>query len=118
MGQFQNTVNSRINAHGVNVSYVVLTEGGYNVETGTNSNTETSYTVKAYPKNAKVSQYNHPNLIGKLVVEFLISQEALVVIPNNTDKIVYKGITYTVDSYKEITAEGSVVLLKVLAVKG
>jgi len=118
MGQFQNTVNSRINAHGVNVSYIVLTEGGYNVETGTNSNTETSYTVKAYPKNAKATQYSNPNLIGKQIVEFLISQELLTVVPSNTDKIIYKGITYTVDSYREITAEGSVVLLKVLAVKG
>ncbi len=118
MGQFQQTVNSRINAHGLNVTYVVLTEGDYNVETGTNSNTETTYTVKAYPKNAKVNQYNYPNLIGKSVVEFLISQELLTVVPSNTDKIIYKGITYTVDSYREITAEGSVVLLKVLAVKG
>ena len=118
MGQFQQTVNSRINAHGVNVNYIVLTEGGYNVETGTNSNTETTYTVKAYPKNAKATQYSNPNLIGKQIVEFLISQELLTVVPSNTDKIIYKGITYTVDSYREITAEGSVVLLKVLAVKG
>ena len=118
MGQFQQTVNSRIAAHGLNISYIVLVEGGYNVETGTNTNTENTYVVKAYPKNAKATQYSNPNLIGKQIVEFLISQEELIVTPSNTDKIIYKGTAYTVDSYKEVTAEGSVVLLKVLAVKG
>lgn len=106
-----------ITKHGVDVQYVVVTEGAYDVETGTTTNTATSTTIRAYPKRLKITQYNYPNLIGKQAVEFLVEGGALVTPPKTNDKITYAGDEYNVDSFISIVAYGEVKLLKVLTVK-
>ena len=107
-----------IYTHGVSVTFVTVVEGEYNTETGSVTNTEVNTTVKAFPKNVKVNQYNYPSLISKQVTEFLIVPADLATKPNPQDKVIRDGATYTVDSVKEHTAMGEVVLLKVIVYKG
>ena len=117
MNRFLQAAIKQINTHGVSVSYVVVQEGAYDVNTGSVTNTETSSSIKAFPKKVKVSQFNYPTLIGREVLEFLVAGNSLAVSPNSQDKIVYDSNTYTVDSYSEHTALGQVCLYKILAVK-
>ena len=106
-----------ITKHGVDVQYVVVTEGEYNIETSTTDNTVTSTTIRAYPKRLKITQYNYPNLIGKQAVEFLVAGGTLLTPPRTNDKIVYDGDEYNVDSFISIVAYSEVKLLKILTVK-
>ena len=106
-----------IDKHGVFVDYVTVAEGAYNVETGTVENTETSTTIKCYPKRLKITQFNYPNLVGKQAVEFLIPGELFNFTPDTNDKIVYDNDSYSVDSFTSVVAYGKVNLFKVLAVK-
>lgn len=103
---------------GINVSYVNVTTGSYNVELGNVANTEVTTVVKAFPKMVKVNTYNYPNLVGKEVIEFLVVCEDLPSIPNTSDKILYKSNTYTVESYAELMARNELVIYKIIASKG
>lgn len=102
---------------GVNVTYTTVTTSAYNVNTGIAANTESSVTVKAYPKHIIANQYNYPNLIGKTLREFYIAGNALASPPKSTDKIVYNSDTYTVSSLREHIGDGQVCLYCILAVK-
>lgn len=115
--QFLQAAIRQIARHGVLVNHVVVSEGGYDIETGTTTNTETSIQIKAFPKRVKVSQFNYPNLIGKQVVEFLVAGNAFTNKPNVQDKITYNSDTYTVDSISTHTALGEICLYKLLSVK-
>lgn len=106
-----------IDKHGVNVQYVIVTEGGYDVETGTNTNTSVSTSIKSYPKRLKITQYNYPNLIGKQAIEFLVVGGVLTSPPKTNDKIIYDSDEYNVDSFISYVAYGEVKLLKILGVK-
>lgn len=115
---FLQAVKDSVYSHGVDITFVTVTEGTYDTATGSVTNTEVNTTVKAFPKNVRTNQYNLPNLIGKQVTEFLIVPTDLAVKPNPQDKVIRGGITYTVDSVKEHAAQGEVVLLKVIVYKG
>lgn len=115
--QFLQAAIRQITRHGVLVDYVTVSEGGYDIETGTTVNTETSIQIKAFPKRVKVSQFNYPNLIGKQVVEFLVAGNAFTTKPSVQDKITYDSDTYIIDSLSTHTALGEVCLYKLLSVK-
>lgn len=118
MSAFLQAVKDSVYTHGVDITFITVTEGEYNTATGSVVNTEVNTTVKAFPKNVKVSQYNMPNLIGKQVTEFLIVPTDLTVKPNPQDKVIRGGTTYTVDSVREHVAQGELVMLKVVVYKG
>jgi hypothetical protein len=107
-----------INQHGKSCTYTIVTEGAYNIETGTTSNTETSYTIKMYKKHVRANQYNFPNMIGRDSALFYLVNNNLGFLPAPKDKITIDSITYTVDSITEHAADGLVILYKILAVKG
>ena len=107
-----------INQHGKSCTYTIVTEGAYNIETGSTTNTETSYTIKMYKKHVRASQYNFPNMIGRDSALFYLVNNNLGFLPAPKDKITIDSITYTVDSITEHAADGLVILYKILAVKG
>ena len=107
-----------INTHGKTCSYVIVTEGTYDIETGSTTNTETSHSVKMYKKHIRASQYNFPNMIGRDSALFYLANNNLGFVPAVKDKITIDSITYTVDSITEHAADGLVILYKILTVKG
>lgn len=106
-----------INKHGVDIEYVVVTEGGYDVETGTNTNRTVSTVIRSYPKRLNITQFNYPNLIGKQAIEFLVIGGVLTNPPQLNDKIIYDSVEYNVQSFVSIVAYGKVKLLKIMAIK-
>lgn len=106
-----------IDLHGVTASYISVLEGSYNVETGSTTNTETTYNLKIYKKHLKASQYNYPDLIGKNIAMFYISNNSLSFTPAVRDKIVFGSETFTIDSIQEHAALGQVILYRVIGVK-
>lgn len=115
--QFLQAAIRQIARHGVLVNYITVTEGAYDVETGTTVNTESTVTFKAFPKRLKITQFNYPNLIGKQVIEFLVAGNSLTSLPKPQDKVLYLTDTYTVDSHIAYTALGDICLFKILCVK-
>lgn len=107
-----------INLHGKLCTYSKVTEGSYNIETGSTTNTETTHSVKMYKKHIRASQYNFPNMIGRDSALFYIANNNLGFVPSNKDKITIDGTTYTIDSITEHAADGLVILYKILTVKG
>jgi hypothetical protein len=107
-----------ISQHGKSCTYTIVTEGAYNIETGTTTNTETSYTIKMYKKHVRANQYNFPNMVGRDSALFYLANNSLSFKPAPKDKITIDSITYTVDSITEHAADGLVILYKILAVKG
>lgn len=121
MNQFNLFIQSAkrlIYPHGVSLVITSVSEAVYNIETGTATSTETSKTVIAFPKTVKVSSYNYPNLIGKSLTEFLVVATDLTSAPRPLDRLTMGTEVLTVDSVSEHVAGGSVVIYKVLAVKG
>jgi hypothetical protein len=107
-----------INQHGKNCNYIVVTEGTYNIETGSTTNTETTHALKMYKKHVRANQYNFPNMIGKDSAVFYLANNNLTFKPTAQDKITFDSVTYTVDSVMEHAADGAVILYKILTVKG
>ena len=107
-----------INTHGKTCSYIKVTEGSYNIETGSTTNTETSQSVKMYKKHIRANQYNFPNMIGRDSALFYLANNNLGFVPANKDKITIDSVTYTVDSITEHAADGLVILYKILTIKG
>lgn len=107
-----------INQHGKTCTYSVVTESSYNIETGSTTNTQTAYTVKMYKKHIRANQYNYPNMIGRDSALFYLVNNDLSFVPSPKDKITIGSITYTVDSVTEHSADGLVILYKILTVKG
>jgi hypothetical protein len=118
MSNFLTATKQAIDTHGLSSTYKQVVEGEYNVETGTATNTETSFTLKIYKKHLKADQYNYPNLIGKDAAIFYIANDNLSFKPSSQDVVTYGSDTYKVESSTEFVANGVVVLYKVLAVKG
>lgn len=115
---FLASTKNQIDRHGKVMSYVVVTEGVYNIETSATTNTETAYSVKMYKKHIRANQYNFPNLIGRDSALFYLANSKLSFIPAPKDKIIADSITYTVDSVTEHSANGLVILYKILTIKG
>ena len=107
-----------INQHGQSATYIKVSEGSYNIETGSTTNTDTSYTVKMYKKHIKATQYNYPSLIGKDSALFYLANNALSFIPRPKDKIVVSSVAYTVDSITEHSADGLLIFYKLICTRG
>lgn len=108
----------QIDKHGQLMTYKVITEGTYNIETGSTTNTETSFDIKMYKRHIRANQYNYPNLIGQDAATFYLVNYALSFKPSIRDKILVDSETYTIDSITEHRANGKIILYKILAVKG
>lgn len=118
MNQFLQSTVKLINLHGQQMNYVAVTEGTYNIETGSTSNTDTNYAVKMYKKHIRVNQYNYPNLIGQDAALFYLANNKLQFIPNVRDKIIVDSKSYVIDNITEHRSNGVIVLYRLLAVKG
>ncbi len=118
MNQFLQSTVKLINLHGQQMTYVAVTEGAYNIETGSSSNTDTNYNVKMYKKHIRANQYNYPNLIGQDAALFYLANNKLQFTPNVRDKIVIDSKSYVIDNIIEHRANGVIVLYRILAVKG
>lgn len=107
----------QVNRHGIAASIVQVTEGAFNPDTLTATNTETSHNVKLFKNHLKATQYNYPNLVGKDAAEFYLANQNLSFKPSPKDKIVYQTETFTIDSVKENWARGELCLYQIVAVK-
>lgn len=107
-----------MNRHGIPLNYAVITDGAYNVETGTLQQVRTNYELKMYPKQIQANSYNFPNLIGKDVCMFYLANYNLPFVPSLGDEITYNGKVFVVQSYQEHAAQGQIVLYRVVGSKG
>lgn len=107
-----------IDLHGQSVTYIKVSEGSYNIETGSTTNTDSTYTVKMYKKHIKANQYNYPNLIGITSAIFYLANNNLSFTPAIRDKITVDGETFEIDSISEHRARNQLVLYKLIAVRG
>lgn len=115
---FLTAARNALNRNGMLGTYIAVTEGVYNVETGSVTNTEKSYSIRMFKKHLKATQYNYPNLIGKDAGMFYIANDSLAFVPNHQDKIVFNGSTYSIDSIQEHYARNELVLYRIVAVRG
>lgn len=118
MNQYLAIILRAISQHGETCSYTKVTEGVYNVETGSTSNTDNSYSIKMYKKHIRSTQFNFPNMIGRESALFYLANNKLTFAPAIKDKITINSVVYTIDSITEHSANATVVLYKILAVKG
>lgn len=118
MNDFLAITKRSIDRQGQIMQYVSVVEGDYNIETGSTTNTEVNYSVKMYKKHIRANQYNYPNLVGKDSAIFYLANSSLDFTPTIRDKIQVNQITYTIDSITEHSANGSIILYKLVAVKG
>lgn len=118
MNKYLSAAIKAINTHGKTCTYSVVTEGTYNIENGSTVNTETSYSVKMYKKHIRANQYNFPSMVGRDSALFYLVNSNLTFTPSVKDKITIDSTTYTVDSITEHTADGLLILYKILTVKG
>ena len=117
MNRFLISTKRQIAKHGIDVDFISVQEGTYDVDTSIVVNTETTTTIKAYPVTVVANQYNFPNLIGREVIKFLIAGDALTTKPAPMDKLVYKSNTYTIEQQQDYTALGEVCMQHLIAVK-
>lgn len=110
-------VDQMILRHGKSCTYKVVTEGVYDPETSSVTNTEEEYTVSLYPRHVKANQFNYPNLIGKDICFFYLSAWNLSFKPTSGDYIEIDSDVYKVESVQKHSALGSVELYKILGVK-
>lgn len=104
-----------IDRNGIFVTYRSFGASSYNVNTGINSPVTVEYTLKAFPKHIKTSQYNYPSLIGKDVVMFYILSGTIS--PKINDEISVGQKTYKVSDYQEHWANGELILYRVVAAR-
>jgi hypothetical protein len=117
MNKFDTSTKFFLQRNGHLVTYIQVSNGTYDVETGSITNTEISSNVKAYPKIVKANQFNYPNLIDKKVIEFLVSASELGKEPKVNDKITYNTDTYSVVDYMVHSALGDSVMYRIVTTK-
>ena len=105
-----------IDRHGSTATYKIITEGAYDVNTGTASSTETTYSLKMYKKHINASQYYYPDLVGKDSAMFYILGYNLGFEPQVQDLIIFSGKTYKVNSVQSHMADQTVILYRIIAV--
>lgn len=118
MNPFLNSTKKILALHGQDVTYTRVTEGVYNIETGTTTNTSTTLTVKMYKKHIKANQYNYPNLIGITSAMFYVAADALGFVPAIRDKVTVNSEVFEIESILEHSARGELVLYKLIGIKG
>ena len=107
-----------INRHGVPMSYNSVVVGAYDVNTGSVTDTNTTYSLIMYPKQTRFSPHNFPDLVGKEGVIFYLANNSLAFTPKLSDTITYNSGKYVVQSIQTHTALGQIVLYKIVATKG
>ncbi len=117
MNEFIKSAEDLIYPNGISVTYVNVSEGEYNSDTGSVVNTEIETVLIGFPKNIRANAVYLPNLVGKEVTEYLFVAKDLPSTPSSQDKIKKGSTVYTVDSVKEHYAQGEVVIYKVMVVK-
>lgn len=118
MNIYLKEVKKNIDREGVQITYIRVVSGSYSINTGSLTNTETNFELKAYPKKYTASQYNYPSLIGKDTSEWLICPLDLNYKPKVQDIIEYNNSRHFVEVVKDIIARGEIVLYKVITVRG
>jgi len=118
MNQFLTSTVYFITRHGVDIVYKARWTQVYNPATSTATVTENSYSIKAYPKHIRASQYSFPEFIGKDVVMFYVANFGLSFTPKAGDEITLNSSVYKVTSLQSHAAQGEVCLYKIVAVKG
>ncbi len=118
MGAFLSATKRFLAVNGRNMTYSRITEGSYNVETGTSTNTSSDSTIRIYKKHVRANQYNYPNLVGKDIAEFYILATDLASKPDIRDKITDGTDVYQIDSFRTHEAHQEVILYVALGVKG
>lgn len=116
--QFIQDARFLIGLHGSSVQFITTTTGAYDIEQGMVVNTESTVTVKAFPKKIIATQYNAPSLVGQTLTEFLVVAADLPSKPKFQDKVVYASDTYTVQTVKQHDGFGEPVIYKVLCSQG
>lgn len=112
------TIQELLIKHGVGVTYVRASSGSYDPSTGLVSDSETSKTIKAYPKHERANSYRYPNLIGKEIVMFYIYAKDIGKDPSQKDHITYNSKDYRVDSWQSHIIASDIVLYRILACRG
>lgn len=107
-----------IDREGVEITFIRITAGQYNINTGSVSSTETTTAIKAYPKKYTATQYNYPSLIGKDTAEWLVCASDLNYKPKAQDVIEYNNVRHVVEIVKDVVARCEIVLYKIITVKG
>ena len=118
MNPFIQAAKELVYPNGLTIIYKSISEGSYDYETGQVTNTSVETTIKAFPKVLKPSLYSYPSLVGKSASEWLVVASDLPSSPKPLDKILKGTEVHTVETYSEHVAEGTVVLYKIIAVKG
>lgn len=115
---FLTATQGALQRHGLDLVYSSVTTGTYDVETGSTTNTSVDYTLRMYPKQMIINNYNYPALVGKEVIMFYLANAPLAFTPKLNDEIAYKNSVYRVQSYQEHMASSAVTLYRIIAVKG
>lgn len=118
MQEFLRAAKAAILRHGHTVTFIRVSTPVYNRFAGTSASTETTSTIKAYPRQVVANQYNSPNMIGKELIEFYIyAPDIASIAPKPNDRITFSGADYTIFQVREHRADTAVLLYKALAVK-
>lgn len=115
MNQFEASTLRAIKKHGKLSIYKSITVGTYDPAISKVVNTEVSKSVYIYKKSIKANQYYYPNLIGKEISMFYVLASDISE-PKIGDHIVFDSKTFKVDSYQSHSANGSVILHRILGV--
>ena len=118
MNPFVQAAKELIYPNAETVSVIQVVEGTYSPATGAVTNTETSYSIKAYPKKVKATSYNYPNLVGKEVIEFIIVSSDLSFTPAPTDRILRAGLEYAIEKTFDVSALGDRTITYLVASRG
>lgn len=115
MNQFEASTLRAIKKHGKLSTYKSVTVGAYDPATSKVVNVEVSKSIYVYKKSIKANQYYYPNLVGKELAMFYVLASDISE-PKIGDHIVFDGKTFKVDSYQSHSANGSVILHRILGV--
>jgi len=118
INNFLTSTKNSIDRYGSLMTYSVITDGQYDIETGSVTNTNINYSVRMYKKHIRANQYNYPNLIGKDSAMFYLVNHKLSFRPKIRDIIIVDSIQYNIESIIEHGIDGKVILYKLLAVRG
>jgi len=118
MNLFLKAAIDTMSQHLVSIQYVSVSAPAYNEDTSSVSSTETIFNVKAYPKQIQANAYNFPNLIEKEVILLYLINNSLGFVPSIRDSVNIDGENYKVYSIEKKHAGGSLILYKILIVRG
>lgn len=109
-----------ISVYGKPVTYLVTTEGSYNIETGgMSAETVTSHSINAYKTKASYSETQNPSLIGKDSAVYLVDGLAVTFTPNVGDRIQVpsEGSDYQVVMISQIQVQDVTALWRFICVR-